>query len=129
MSAELIDGFVRVQFEEIGEGFSGDYNPNDPNDIELLRFYVSVDFGNGEFEDLDDASYCTCFPVSASQELQDKAVQFIMDKVYQIIYDGYPSKDSKNVKKLCEKLSWIEPSWVETPPNADALEFLANGDF
>jgi hypothetical protein len=35
-----IPGKVRVTFQWIGEGMSGDYNPDDPKDIPVLRFDV-----------------------------------------------------------------------------------------
>ena len=37
---ELIRGGRKVEWIDIGEGWSGDYDPDDPDDIALLRFDV-----------------------------------------------------------------------------------------
>ena len=68
---ELIRDNIKVELVELGEGLSGDYNPDDPNDIELLRFYVAIHKGD-DWEDIDDASYCTQMPVSATPEQQQE---------------------------------------------------------
>ena len=68
---ELRRGNLRVTWEYIGEGLSGDYNHEDPQDVPLLRFTVSRripgmadDTGvePDEWQQLDDASYCTRMP-------------------------------------------------------------------
>ena len=40
---ELTIKNVSVELEDIGEGLSGDYDPNDKDDIPLLRFTVLKD--------------------------------------------------------------------------------------
>ena len=97
---ELIRGNLKVEWVELGEGLSGDYNPDDPDDIELLRFYVAV-LKDGDWEDLDDASYCTNMPVSATPEQRRKGLKKIMD----VVYERASSRQS--IKKMCERLSWI----------------------
>src|SRR5512137_1675091 len=99
---ELIKGIVRVEWQDIGEGFSGDYNPDDPDDEELLRFYVSVfDPELQEWVDVDDASYCTLFRESASDDLKSAALRYIMG----VVYDDVVEK--RSIKGMCESLSWI----------------------
>lgn len=91
-----------VELEDIGEGISGDYDPDDPTDVALLRFTV---LRNGE--PMDDASYCTNIPASTPENVQIELATFIMDEVYGL----------ENVKKLCERLSWIDPSWLDKRPS------------
>lgn len=43
---ELVDGKYRIVWEYIGEGWDGDYNPEDESDTPLLRF--SCDEKEGE---------------------------------------------------------------------------------
>lgn len=99
---ELVKGNVRVSWEELGEGLDGDYDPNDPDDVELLRFDVSV-FKDGYWEAVDDASYCTLMPISAPDILKSSGLRIIMDEVYEPLMAGY------SIKKVCERLSWIGP--------------------
>jgi len=104
---KLIKDNVMVEWAELGEGIDGDYNPDDPEDIELLRFDVSR-LVDGEWQPIDDASYCTQVPVSATPEQRAKGLQWIMDEVYEGVSQGY------SIKKLCEQLSWISLKSIET---------------
>jgi hypothetical protein len=103
---ELIKGIVRIEWVELGEGISGDYDPNDQNDIELLRFDVDRKI-NGEWEEVSDASYCTLFPVDAPEELKKKALEFLMSEIWEEVDSGH------SIKRLCQRLSWINPSWIK----------------
>jgi hypothetical protein len=96
----LIKDRVKVEWSELGEGISGDYNPDDADDIELLRFDVS-ELINGEWIEVSDASYCTQMPVSATPEQRYDALKWIMSEVYDGVMGGF------SVKKICEVLSWI----------------------
>ena len=73
---ELIRGGRKGEWIDIGEGWSGDYNPDDPTDTPLLRFDVLEltkveglfsDSPELEWEVLDDASYCTQMPADTSE--------------------------------------------------------------
>ena len=94
--AELKRGNVTVELVDIGEGLSGTYNPDDPNDVKLLRFYVIL--GN---EDVEDASYCTLVPATATLERQEAKLKILMDAVYERV------STNQSVKKICERLSWM----------------------
>lgn len=99
---ELIRDNVKIEWEAIGEGYSGDYNPKDPFDVELLRFYVSV-LRDGVWEEKEDGSYCTLFPANATDEEQMQGLQLLMDNFHPVLFDdpGAP------IKKLGERMSWI----------------------
>lgn len=58
-----IEGRVHVEVEWLGEGFCGDYDPNDPHDVPLVRF-VAGDL-TGRRRDAQDTSYCTLIPAYA----------------------------------------------------------------
>lgn len=107
------DDILRVDLVNIGEGWCGDYNPEDPNDVNLLRFDVYVnnpdtdeEYSDGWIE-VEDASYCTQIPANTPAEiLKDKAT--IIFKRYRekiSSYDDYLNGPS--LKKLGEELSWI----------------------
>lgn len=73
----LTKGRVRVEWTELGEGIDGDYNPEDPDDIELLRFDVSLKVG-GRWTFPDNASYCTQVPVKATAKQKSALLKTIM---------------------------------------------------
>lgn len=105
----LIRGLLKVTFEELGEGLSGDFNSDDPTDIELLRFYFmrfeEDETGNWSWNDLQDGSYCTQVPVSTSVEQQQALLTYLMDAAERdILRDSY--------KRKLEKLSWVAPEWL-----------------
>lgn len=102
----LIQDKVKVEWENIGEGLYGDYNPLDPDDVPLYRFYVQR-LEDGEWVDVEDASYCTQVPVDTSDETLEKLLAILIDHFYCDVMDG------KSVKKLGERMSWIKPSWAE----------------
>ena len=72
----LMNSWLRVDWYNAGEGYSGDYNPNDQDDLNLLRFDVYVKRG-GKWEPVDDASYCTNMPASTPQALLERALWFL----------------------------------------------------
>lgn len=109
---------VLVEWVELGEGLCGEYNENDPDDVELLRFYVQRWYEPGEgnwssgtvteagFYDMDDASYCTNFPVKSTDEERKVGLQVLMSRLF-----DRASRD-ESVKKICEELSWIDTGWT-----------------
>lgn len=99
-------GRVLVEFEDIGEGWNGEHEENDPADQPLLRFNV-YRMEDGAWAPVDDASYCTRVPVDTPDKTLDKLLLILMDRVYDLVADGL------SVKQLCEELSWIEPSWAD----------------
>jgi hypothetical protein len=109
------DDVIRIDLVNIGEGLSGDYNPDDPDDVNLLRFDAYVnnpdtdeDYSGGWLE-IEDASYCTRLPADSDMEALEKAAKLIHSRYRDVIgsYDDYLNGPS--VKKLGEELSWIEP--------------------
>ena len=91
---------VKVSFEDIGEGINGDYNPDDPDDVALLRFDV-YGWNGFDWDAIDDASYCTNVPVGTSPEKINELLALIMDEVGDDVRAGI------SIKKKCEGLSWL----------------------
>jgi len=96
-------GLVKVVLEYIGEGMDGDYTGK-ADDIPLLRFDVcrSVD---DEWEDVEDASYCTQIPADTTKKDQLRLAFLILKDVENEVECG------TSIKKRCEALSWIGPTW------------------
>ena len=78
---ELIRGDYKVVWEWIGEGVSGDYNPDDPNDVPLLRFSCYKYDAVQEWLPLEDSSYCTDMPLSSSVRMLAYAAAIIMEAI------------------------------------------------
>ena len=91
---------IRVDWCNIGEGWYGDYNPADPEDEELLRFYV-YQREDAEWVEVENASYCTTNSVNTKDS--------VLIQKLNIIYVCYEEalQGEYSVKKLGESLSWI----------------------
>lgn len=104
------NGVVAVVWEDIGEGWDGEYDPNDDNDEPLLRFtvyrnsFVTGGSRSGGWEQVDNASYCTRMPVNADEFVLVRELHFMMELVYDRVVAG------ESIKDVCEKFSWVSPS-------------------
>jgi len=103
---ELVKDTVRIVWEYAGEGLCGEYNPDVLEDIPLYRFYVERMNEDGEWEDVEDASYCTQVPFDTPDGILKKLLEILMDHFYEDVVAG------NSVKKIGERMSWIEPSWA-----------------
>lgn len=79
LCAPVSNAFVQVGFDYIGEGYNGEYDPNDPDDRPLLRLDVLVydgyqGFAEPALEDgwlyPSDGSICTGIPADTSPHTQ-----------------------------------------------------------
>ena len=94
---ELTIKNVTVELADIGEGLSGDYDPDDKDDIPLLRFTVLKDD-----EPVEDASYCTQVPTDITPNEAAEILSAIYLEVAEPVMQGL------SIKKMCERLSWID---------------------
>lgn len=99
---------VRIEWEYIGEGWEGDYNPEDPNDEPMLRFTV-LRLVDGDWEQVDDSSYCTMVNVYTSKKILKEYLELIYRHVAEDVVIG------KSIKKACEWLSWLGSGTPEIP--------------
>lgn len=93
-------GALAVELEDIGEGYSGDYDPNDPRDEPLIRFTVWLD---GEL--VPQGSYCTLLPATLNTEQLKKAAKIIFDAAHESLLDD-------SFGRKMQEISWIGPDWL-----------------
>lgn len=90
----------RVTFENIGEGYNGDYNENDPTDQPLLRFSCEKKVGRS-WEWMEDASYCTCLPDTTSK----KKLEGYSKRIVKCLEDTDAKGES--YRHELERFSWL----------------------
>jgi len=109
-----INDELSVEFEDIGEGLMGDYDPDDPNDIALLRFDVSITeeaaeryevYGESTFANdgmfvPQDTSYCTQVPVETPDSRQLELLASMALELHKAMRTGM------GLKRTAEHLSW-----------------------
>jgi len=117
-AVDLIEGGVMISLEWEGEGIQEDYT-GDFNDVPLLRFYVykeEKDLANTDtitevdgkkWKQVDDASYCTHIPIDTPRDILEKLLKILMIEFH------YEVKNNKPVKRLGERMSHINESWIE----------------
>ena len=103
---ELQKGKVIIAWVELGEGWGGDYNPDDPDDEELLRFDAYIEDHEWE-DDYPTYSYCTEFPVSATPEQRQAGLEYLMSHLYE------PMSKGEWCRSDAERLSWICLDWIK----------------
>lgn len=91
---------VRVDWVNLGEGYNGDYNPNDPEDQKLLRFDV-YKWDDDDWRLIEDASYCTCMPLYCGTEPMEIGIRRI-HAAYTAMIEAYPCH---SLKRLGEHFS------------------------
>jgi hypothetical protein len=102
---------VRVDWINIGEGHCEDYDPDDPEDENLLRFDVYIRAKDATqdpdswWEAVDDASYCTNMPFDAPDWMLERGLDAIMRQ----FEDAYQFSTDSGHKKTMEWMSWIGP--------------------
>jgi len=96
----LQKGNIIVEWVYLNEGYSGEFDPSDLDDDQLLRFDISKREG-GFINPIDDASYCTHIRLQTPVHILQKALRVIMSYVWSRAESG------ESIKKLCEWLSWI----------------------
>lgn len=87
----------------LGEGKNGEFNPADPDDLPLLRF-DTYEWVNGDWEEVNDGSYCTAMPVGTDRN----TLIWVLER---IVADLHACLDSP--RRMLEGWSWANPSWAE----------------
>ena len=95
-------GVVKIEWVNLGEGYDGDYDPENPDDVNLLRFDVSKKV-NGKWTEVEDGSYCTQVPSRTNHDTLRRILTSFMNEIYDdVISVG-------KAKRACERLSWTAP--------------------
>lgn len=102
-------GNVRVSFVNLGEGYNGDYNPDDPTDQNLLRLDVDLRSPfTGEFE--EEGSVCTLLPANNPMPVIKRALEALLNCVCEELFR--PETDS-SLRLRIDSLSYIDEGNIE----------------
>jgi hypothetical protein len=93
-----------VAFEYIGEGFDGEYDASDPNDMALWR----LDLIDGNGEQVDGASWCTKLGVDElTPEQLHRVGIWISARTSKAMIE-----QDVSVERLWDALSHLDKSWT-----------------
>lgn len=99
---------VALTLEYIGEGNDGDYNPEDADDTPLYRFSTERRAETGEWEDVNDGSYCTQIPANCAPSDAQAAARYLLNCI----------EVNGTSKRFLEQLSWTS---LQTVRDAEAV--------
>lgn len=100
----IVKDTVRIDFDELGEGWGGEFDEEDPGDEELLRF-TTYRWQDGSWEEVDSGSYCTQLPVTLPPGQRKAALQYLMGQLHGAVTTG------DSVRHRAAQLSWFAPDW------------------
>jgi len=92
---------VAVEWVDLGEGMHGEFDPDDELDEPLLRFDVLRQRNDGEWEEVDAASYCTLVSANTVPPMLWIGLATILGEVLDDVIAGV------SIKRICEVLSWM----------------------
>ena len=93
-----------VVFEHIGEGFNGDYDSTDPEDMALWR----LDLIDGNGEQVEDASWCTALGMDElTPEQLHRVGIWISARTSKAMIE-----QDVSVRRLWEALSHLDKTWT-----------------
>ncbi len=111
--AELIRDGIKVRLIDEGEGVNGKFDPENPEDVPLLRFDVftsgDLDVGSGHFDHADEdgewfreegGGCCTQLPATMNEDEKRQALEVLMDPIRSFLVDGVGDG------KVYQRLSW-----------------------
>lgn len=117
-------GRVKCEWVDLGEGRCGDFDPEDPDDIALLRFDTYVRLGTDPnknphgLDPVDDtwgtprnSSFCTNMPVGTDEATLLRAATCIANELADAL-------DAGHWKTTIEGLSWVCPEDFPAPQGA-----------
>ena len=119
MHAISDNGMVKVEWTDLGEGLSGDYDPSDPTDEHLLRYDAwvrvtgteadeqrSLEFYDGdEWGYKADGSYCTMTNANTHGPVLIELAKIIANELAN-------SLDNGTWKSTAASMSYANPDWV-----------------
>lgn len=94
---------IWASWVNLGEGWGGDWDEDDPNDQNLLRFDVGVHKFDGGDDEGAEYSFCTRMPADVSDELLLRGLRAILREYSDAVEGG------GSTKRAMEWMSWISP--------------------
>lgn len=103
---------LALDLEFIGEGNSGDYDEDDPDDVPLMRFTLlqrEEGYAEEEVRDFEAVSDCS-YSTNIRADLPQETIQALAEKLlaeFEATYDG-SRYGAYRPKAQAERLSWMD---------------------
>jgi hypothetical protein len=115
------NGMVKVEWINIGEGYSGEYDSSDPEDVNLLRYDAWVKITGTDMDEIrglennydedewaykPNGSYCTLTPADTHEDALVALAKFIANELADNLDNG-------GWKRRAEEMSYAQPKWLD----------------
>ena len=101
-----------VAFGNIGEGWSGDYDEEDPQDENLLRLYVYMRDMQDKalpWKEVEEGSVCTALPALTPGSVRKGILAVVLAEA-----DASVDKEQRSISRhLMDEFSYISAEWPE----------------
>lgn len=111
-------GDYRLTFLDDGEGLDGRYDPNDPNDVPLMRFFLEQ-HGMLGWEPIENTSYCTRVNARLPRKELEFAARWILRRFRLALDSG------SSAKRASAELSWVNTDDVQRKIRRSVVNDLA----
>lgn len=111
-------GDYRLTFLDDGEGLNGRYDPDNPNDIPVMRFFIEQHDGSS-WEPIENTSHCTRVSARLPKKELEFAARWILRHFMRAL--AYCS----SVKRASAGLSWISTDDVQRELRLSIVNDLA----
>lgn len=109
----------RIDWDELGEGFNGDHDPTDPDDVELLRFTIYrntyEDPRQATWVEVEGGSWCTEIPASTDLASRQRMLESMMTEVGSKVREA---DEDPQVGGLVENWSSMDSTDIPDGPKA-----------
>lgn len=115
------DGMVKVEWTNIGEGYRGEYDLSDPEDVNLLRYDAWVKITGTDMDEIrglennydedewaykPNGSYCTLTPADTHGPILIALAKLIANELADNLDNG-------GWKRRAEEMSHAQPKWLD----------------
>lgn len=99
---EVVEDGIKAEWVNLYEGYEGDYDPDNSEDKNLLRFELSIwDDELENYTEVPDSSYCTSIPADTDLEILESFLKIIISETKNdILNHGH-------AKRTCEYYSHL----------------------
>ena len=94
----------KALFVDCEEGLAGEYDPEDPSDVHLLRIDIQNKV-DGQWGTAENGSTCTLVPIDTDEDEKQRLLALAVK------YLTRATRDGGSLKRAVERLSWMEPLW------------------
>lgn len=98
---------IIVSLVNRGDGYGERYDPQDPEDVNFLRFTVAR-LHNGRVYQFPDYDRATLIPAGTGHDVLRSLVEVLAAKIL-----PYANGSRRQLEDACDEFAWVDPTWAD----------------